>query len=218
MGPASITPPFCVSVNKGWGIKRSRDSPSCREPPPFSYGTEHSRPIFCMSSTEMRFGTFQLLFLIHTTLHKNAGTLTGGEMGMQCLNGVLSLDGTLSTKRKELRTQFFIFACAGWSAVLFSLGMTSEAQLRNPIFFVGTLVILIGLSIAICAVLCRVPLTTSVVVGTLYMITCGILMWDLAGRAFSMEQWVFLVLIIDMLLVMQVPKVYSLGLVCFVLI
>ena len=165
----------------------------------------------------MRFGTFQLLFLIHTTLHKNAGTLTGGEMGMQCLNGVLSLDGTLSTKRKELRTQFFIFACAGWSTTLFSLGMTSEAQLRNPIFFVGTLVILLGLSIAICAVLCKVPLTTTMVVGTLYMITCGILMWDLNGRAVSIEQWPTLVLIIDILLVMQVPKVYSLGLVCFVL-
>ena len=138
-------------------------------------------------------------------------------MGMQCLNGVLSLDGTLSTKRKELRTQFFIFACAGWWTMVVTLVMTLEAQLRNPVFFAGTLVVLLGLSIAICAVLCRVPLTTRIVVGTLYVATFGLLLWDLNARAVSSEQWPLLVLIIDMLLVMQVPKVYSLGLVCFVI-
>ena len=139
-------------------------------------------------------------------------------MGMQCLNGVLSLDGTLSTKRKELRTQYFIFACVGWWTVVVTMVLTLEEQRRNPVFFVGTLVALLGLSIAICAVLCRVPLTTRVVVGTLYTITCGMLMWDLNGRTISIEQWPLLVLIIDMLLVMQVPKVYSQGLVCFVIV
>ena len=96
-------------------------------------------------------------------------------MGMQCLNGVLSLDGTLSTKQKELRTQFFIFACVGCGATLFYLVLSLEAQISNPIFFVGSLVVLLGFSIAICAVLCRVPLTTRVVVGTLYVITFGML-------------------------------------------
>ena len=138
-------------------------------------------------------------------------------MGMQCLNGVLSLDGTLSRKKKELRTQFFIFGCVGLLANLLGLVANLDSPIRHPINSVATVVVSLGFSIAICAVLCRVPLTTRVVVGTLYLITCGMLMWDLNGRAVFSEAWPLLVLIIDMLLVMQVPKVYSLGLVGFII-
>ena len=136
---------------------------------------------------------------------------------MQCLNGVLSLDGTLSRKNKELRTQFFIFACVGWLATALSLAISLDRQIKHVLNMVGTLVVLLALSIAICAVLCRVPLTTRLVVGTLYMMTFGILLWDLCARTVSIEQWPLLVLVIDMLLVMQVPTRYSLGLVCFLI-
>ena len=135
-------------------------------------------------------------------------------MGMQCLNGVLSLDGTLSRKKKELRTQFFIFACVAFLAAAF--GLVIDIQKKHVTNLVGLLVGELALGIAVCAVLCRVPLTTPIVVGTLYMITSGILLWDLSGRAISVEQWPALVLIIDVLLVMQVPTRYSLGLVCFI--
>ena len=138
-------------------------------------------------------------------------------MGMQCLNGVLSLDGTLSTKKKELRTQFFIFACVGLLATVLSMVATVARQLGHPINLVATLMVSLGFSFAVCAVLCRVPLTTRVVVGTLYMMASGMLMWDLNGRTVSLERWPLLVLIIDMLLVMQVPTRYSLGLVCFII-
>ena len=138
-------------------------------------------------------------------------------MGMQCLNGVLSLDGTLNTKRKELRTQFFIFACAGWLGSVLSILATFDSQLQYAVYLTGSLIVSLGFSIAICAVLCRVPLTTRVVVGTLYMITCGMLMWDLSARTIAKVSWPVLVLIIDMLLVMQVPTRYSLGLVCFII-
>ena len=137
-------------------------------------------------------------------------------MGMQCLNGVLSLDGTLSRKKKEMRTQFFIFACVGWWAGVLDLVFNFDAHKIIPIDLAGTLVVMLGLGIVICAVLCRVPLTTRVVVGTLYMMAFGVLMWDLNGRTLSVVRWPLLVLIIDMLLVMQVPKVSSLGLVCFI--
>ena len=137
-------------------------------------------------------------------------------MGMQCLNGVLSLDGTLSRKKKEMRTQFFIFGSAGWLATVFFMAVTPGLLRRNPLHMVGTLVVLLGFSIAVSAVLCRVPLTTRTVVGTLYVIACGMLLWDLNGRAISLDGWALFVLIIDMLLVMQVPTVYSQGLVCFV--
>ena len=135
---------------------------------------------------------------------------------MRWLNGVLSLDGTLSTKREELRTQFFIFACLGFLGVVGNFLITIEKHLTQPIAFGGTVLALLVYSTAICAVLCRVPLTTSIVVGTLYMITCGILMWDLNARTVYVQHWPLLVFIVDMLLVMQVPTRYSLGLVCFV--
>ena len=138
-------------------------------------------------------------------------------MGMQCLNGVLSLDGTLSSKRKEMRTQFFIASCVGWCVNALALVVNFDSQRSTPIILAGTLVLMLTLSMAICAVLCRVPLTTKVVVGTLYMMTFGVLLWDLNARTIFMHQWPLLVLVIDMLLVMQVPKVYSLGLVCFII-
>ena len=138
-------------------------------------------------------------------------------MGMQCLNGVLSLDGTLSRKKKEMRTQFFIAACVAWWANVLAMLANFDSQRSSPFTFAGTLVIMLALSIAICAVLCRVPLTTRVVVGTLYMITCALLMWDLNARTIFISQWPLLVLVIDVLLVMQVPTRYSQGLVCFII-
>ena len=137
-------------------------------------------------------------------------------MGMQCLNGVLSLDGTLSRKKKELRTQFFTFACVGWLAAVLGLVVSIDRQKKHHLHLVGTLVALLAFSIAICAVLCRVPLTTRTVVGTLYMMAFGILMWDLSARAIFIDGWPLLVITIDMLLVMQVPTRYSQGLVCFI--
>ena len=138
-------------------------------------------------------------------------------MGMQCLNGVLSLDGTLSRKKKEMRTQFFSTSCVCWISTILFLVFTVEKQRRKPIALAGARLALLGFSIAVCAVLCRVPLTTRVVVGTLYMMTFGILMLDLSARADSNEVWPILVIVIDMLLVMQVPTRYSQGLVGFII-
>ena len=138
-------------------------------------------------------------------------------MGMQWLNGMLSLDGTLSRKKRAMRTEYFIFGCVCWLVTASFLVLTLEKLRRQPILLGGTVLALLGFSIVICTVLCRVPLTTRMVVGTLYILACGALMWDLSGRTVYMEQWPLLVLIIDMLLVMQVPTRYSLGLVCFII-
>ena len=132
------------------------------------------------------------------------------------LKAVLSLDGTLSSKETEKRTQFFIFACAGLFACAISFASSYARQLSNPVRLCGTCMAVLGSAIAFSAVLCRVPLTTRLVVGILYLVTSGILMWDLHARTISSSRWPLLVLIIDMLLVMQVPTQYSLGLVCFV--
>ena len=135
---------------------------------------------------------------------------------MRWLNGVLSLDGTLSTKKKELRTQFFMASCAGWVATVLYFAATLAKQQAQPFAFVASVLSLLGFSTAICTVLCRVQFTTRIVVVPLYLIAGGMIMRDFNARAFYVSHWPLLVLVIDMLLVMQVPTRYSLGLVVFV--
>ena len=127
---------------------------------------------------------------------------------------MLSLDGTLSGKETEKRTRFFVVSSAGLFLILVYLATSFPMQMGSPVLLVGTSLVGLGFSIAICAVVCRFLLTTAVVVGSLYLIAVGMLMWDLNARSLSSSQWPLLVLIIDMLLVMEAPKRYSLGIVC----
>ena len=154
------------------------------------------------------------------SLPQNLTLFTGSihkMRGVRCLDNVLSLDGTLGKKEKERRTQFFVFGAVGFC---FSGGyslMTLSLQLTQPLTLLSSVTALIGFGIAVCSVLCGVPLHTRLVVGTLYLLSASMLLWDLTGRVYSSAKWPLLVLIIDMLLVMQVPKVYSVGLVGFVI-
>ena len=126
------------------------------------------------------------------------------------------MDGTLSSKARERRTRFFIFASVCLFVLLLNFASSFSMQVKTPIYLAGTVFSLIGFSIAVCAVLCRFRLNTHLVVRSLYLVTCGVLLWDISARTVLSVQWPLLVLIIDMLLVMQVPARYSLGLVCFI--
>ena len=135
---------------------------------------------------------------------------------MQCLDGVLSLDGTLIGKEKEKRTQYFIGNTVALCATIAGLALTYRVQVAHTLYVTGTLLVCLGFIVAVCTVLCKVPLTTGIMVSALYVTTTGVLLWDLDARTISDAKWPILVLIIDMLLVMQVPTRYSLGLVVFV--
>ena len=126
------------------------------------------------------------------------------------------MDGTLSSKARERRTRFFIFASVCLFALLVNFAGSFSMHMKIPIYLAATVFCLIGVSIAVCAVLCRFRLNTHLVVGALYLVAVGFLLLDFGGRAMSVTQWPLLVLVIDMLLVMQVPARYSLGLVCFI--
>ena len=128
------------------------------------------------------------------------------------------MDGTLSSKARERRTRFFIFANAGLLALLVTFAISFSMQVKTPIYLAATVFCLIGFSIAVCAVLCRFRLNTHLVVGALYLVSAGFLLYDFTAHTMSTSQWPLLVLVIDMLLVMQVPARYSLGLVCFIVI
>ena len=140
----------------------------------------------------------------------------GRAVEMKCLDAVLSLDGTLSAKRKQQRTQYFIFVSVGLFLSLTSLPITLQKATSQPAGVLASGLSLLGMSIGMCAVLCRFHLSTRLVVGTLYLIASAALLWDLTGRTLSDPQWPLLVIVIDMLLVMQVPTQCTLGLVCFI--
>ena len=139
-----------------------------------------------------------------------------GYTGMQCLNGVLSMHGTLGSRAKELRTRFFICVVAGMSATLMGLTFSIGHDIHHPAYMIGTVLVVAAFSVATCAVLCGMHLNTVLVVGTLYVVTSGVLLWDLNARTIYTEKWPLLVIVVDMLLVMQVPTRYSQGLMVFI--
>ena len=129
------------------------------------------------------------------------------------LDGVLSLDGTLSKKERERRSQFLLATTVAFVFLVLSFWVSVSVQLIHPAYLVATALVALGVCSAICAVLCRVPLTTRVVVCTLYTCALGMLLWDLYARTLSTNRWPVLILVVDILLVMQVPTRYSVGLV-----
>ena len=135
---------------------------------------------------------------------------------MRCLDAILSMDGTLSRRERERRTQFFVVCAIGWLLCVVSIIHSLQRHLAEQLALIGTLLIAFGFTIALIAVLCKRPLTTTLVVSSLYTVSFGICLWDLNARATSHTYWTLLVLMIDMLLVMQVPARYSVGLVCFI--
>ena len=156
-----------------------------------------------------------MLLVPNPHIHPTGHTREGG-VGMQRLNDALSLDGTLSRKERDKRTQLFAFAII--SGVLMILGYLATIQLHvhHHIYRTGTMIGFSGCLLLVGAILYKVRLTTPRVVCLLYLIAVAIFLWDLGARAISNIQWPMFVLIIDMLLVMQVPARYSLGLVVVV--
>ena len=94
---------------------------------------------------------------------------------MKCLDALLSLNGTLSAKKKQQRMQYFIFVSVGLFLSLVSLAVGSpEMYTAQPALCLANSLSLLGMSIGLCAVLCRFHLSTRLVVGTLYLIASAI--------------------------------------------
>ena len=125
------------------------------------------------------------------------------------------MDGTLSSKARERRTMFFVGASVALCLTLMNFALSVRLQLAHIYYLTGTVFTTLGFVVAVCAVLFKIPLKTGPVVCSLYLVTCGILLWDISARTVLSVHWPLLVLVIDMLLVMRVPARYSLGLVCF---
>ena len=130
---------------------------------------------------------------------------------MRCLNSALTIDGSLSADEVKKRTIMFVFCVVSVFATLaftfFHQGRTDmQHQIVNQL---AACTVVTAEFVAIIKVLCKQQLHTTFVVGVLYFVGIGIFIWDLDARTYGLVGWPLLILVVDMLLVMQVPSRYS---------
>ena len=137
---------------------------------------------------------------------------------MGYLQGVLSLDGAVGTKEQKRRKILLVWCSASAFFPLFRFLTSLKLRLNNRFVDMGLvsyLLVILPSLLAVVLILCKRRFTTTAVVAMLYTMACGILTWDLDARTIKETSWPLLVLVVDLLLVMQVPACYSVGLVCF---
>ena len=132
---------------------------------------------------------------------------------MRCLDAVLSLDGTLDKKDTHKRKLFFVLNIA----VFFTTTGFYEAlsDPRGRYLYCATTVLRVAAAIyATILVLCKVKLTTPAIVFIAYSYVLATFGTDVTSRAFGNTSWPLLVLVVDFLLVMEVPARHSMYVVC----
>ena len=133
---------------------------------------------------------------------------------MRCLDAVLSLDGTLDKKDTRKRKLLFFMNIAALSSMMIGF-YEVLSELRGRYLYSATRLFSICTAIyAIMLVLCKVKLTTPAIVFISYIYVLGIFCADVTARAVGNTAWPLLVLVVDFLLVMEVPTRYSMCVVC----
>ena len=130
---------------------------------------------------------------------------------MRCLNSALTIDGSLSADEVKKRTIMFVFCVVSVFAILVvfvSHKGSTNVQHRIVNVFASCIVLTTGF-VAIVKLLCKQKLHTTFVVGIMYIAGIAIFMWDLVARTYGLMSWPMLILVVDMLLVMEVPSRYS---------
>ena len=132
---------------------------------------------------------------------------------MRCLNSALTIDGSLSADEVKKRTIMFVFCVV---SVVSTLAFSVFHQGRTDVQYrivneLGSCIVVTVASVPIVKVLCKQQLHTTFVVGVMYIAGIGIFMWDLDARTYGFVGWPLLIVVVDMLLVMQVPSRYSAG-------
>ena len=134
---------------------------------------------------------------------------------MRCLEGVLSLDGTLDDRDRRKRTLFFLLNVVGVLFQLEPLGRALTASNGQYVHLAAQLIGSASVVTGVLLVLCKCRLRTEVVAMFGYLSALSIIGMDLTARAEGNTSWPFLVLVVDFLLVMEVPAYHSMGVVCF---
>ena len=134
---------------------------------------------------------------------------------MRFLDNALSLDGTLNAKEVRKRTTFFIFFMISfWSTLLGLVTLSYNAES----YLWANLTTLAGYAFIVMYILCKGPLTLRFCMCSFTLVGGFILTADVHMRTTGNGGWVLLILVIDILLVMQVPTAYSTGAVAITLV
>ena len=146
----------------------------------------------------------------HTTGHTPPSTMVRCE---QYVRDALSMDGTLDREAHKRRTLFFTYITASGLCCLAALTQL-ELQLSVP----ASTVVTVGLPLfslyGAVNVLLKRDLTTRIIMTVLMAHFATFIMWDLASRVMNGVEWPVIVLLVDILLVMQMPQQYSTFVVC----
>ena len=136
---------------------------------------------------------------------------------MPCLDNVLSLDQTLGKKERSKRTLFFAFNVSLLSFALVYVAIYYQLFMEITSSFLTVGMLTCSCVLGITVVLCRCKLSTPIIVGIAYTLTFSLIIIDLQMRVMNASFWAPIVLVVDFMLVMQVPSRYSVWLVCVVL-
>ena len=124
---------------------------------------------------------------------------------MRWIEGVLSLDGTLGKKERMRRILLLLIMTVCAMFTMFALFSYRNVGFSGRPVAVGALTLHLLLCIfPIVCLLCKRPLTDTLIkfVAAGWCVT--MLSTDLSARTTSRQSWPFLVLVVDFLLVMQV--------------
>ena len=126
---------------------------------------------------------------------------------------MLSLDGTLNAGEQQKRTLFFAFnALSSVFSGLFVATLITTLHDR-PIDVLGAALFQAASCAGMVAVFCRAQLSTPLVVTISYIYVGAILAFDLSLRSLGGSVWATNVLVVDFLLVMQMPARYTVSVV-----
>ena len=134
---------------------------------------------------------------------------------MGCLEAALTLDGTLPKKERKKRAVFFYLHAASLATCLVGSMAMKEYLQGQFLSVIGQTVFALTAVVSMYVVLSKRALSNRVIVAASYTNAFALYLTDLV--AFSKgpsTTWPLLVVVVDLMLVMEVPTRYSLLLVC----
>ena len=133
---------------------------------------------------------------------------------MRCLEAALSQAGAHCPREREKRKLFFLMNVASCVLHAVSALLVWTDMKGRYIYFAACVMNSVASLAAIALVLCKYNVTTPVVVCLAQVYFISTIFIDVSARTQEITAWPLLVVIIDFLLVMQVPTHHSMWLVC----
>ena len=128
---------------------------------------------------------------------------------MRCLDSALSLDGTLDAPDIRIRKLFLSLNVAVFVGALLVASAQLASLRMKYLYWVAVFVLVSSTLSAVLMILCKCKLTTNRILVLCCVYGVTLLSIDLSARSEYTHRWPVMVLMVDFLLVMQVPTRYS---------